>query len=86
MWEHGWLADFLEIFHLVRDSVRLFFLPNLILLIYWYSNVHMKTEMQIFARETVNHVASFTFYLSYSNFPNIQKDGELSALSLPRGL
>ena len=46
----------------------------------------MKTEMQIFACETVNHVASFTFYLSYSNFPNIQKDGELSALSLLRGL
>ena len=38
----------------------------------------MKTEIQInqeniFTRETVNRIASFTFYLDYTNFPNAHK-------------
>ena len=43
-------------------------------------------QENIFTCEMVNHVASFTFNRNYTNFPNVQKDGELSALSLPRGL
>ena len=33
-------------------------------------------QENIFTCETVNHVVSFTFYLNYTNFPNVQKEGE----------
>ena len=40
----------------------------------------MKTEIQInqeniCTHEAVNHIAFFTFYLNYTNFPNVHKDG-----------
>ena len=45
----------------------------------WYAIVHMKTEIQInqeniCTHEAVNHIAFFTFYLNYTNFPNVHKD------------
>ena len=50
----------------------------------------MKTEMQInpeniSALKILNHIASSTFCLNYTNFPKEEKVGELSALSLQRG-
>ena len=87
MWAHGPLADFLKILLQVHDSVRLFLLPKLISL---DSIVHTKTEMQInqeniSALKILNHIASSTFCLNYTNFPREEKVGELSALSLQRG-
>ena len=42
----------------------------------------MKVNQEnIFTRETVKHITSFTFYLNYTDFPDIPKDRELSTLN-----
>ena len=64
-----------------RTAERLTFLKCFIdPLISFPCIVHMKTEIQInqeniSTREAVNHIAFFTFYLNYTNFPNVHKDG-----------
>ena len=42
-------------------------------------------QENIFTLKTLHHIASFTFYLNYTNFPKEEKVGELSALSLRKG-
>ena len=57
-------------------------LLNFIFLVF-YGTHEKKIKLikkNIFTCETVKHIASFTFYLNYTNFPDVQKHGELSAL------